>query len=83
MKNLKRIAALSLMAGGIAVAGAGVASASGATGAQATGKATGSPGILSGNVVQLPVDVAANVVGNSVNVLGLGNAAFDNEAANR
>ncbi|MFG3008394.1 chaplin [Streptomyces calvus] len=51
-----------------------------AAGATATGGAYGSPGVVSGNEVQLPVDLPVNVSGNSVNVVGAGNAAVDNES---
>ncbi|MDO0928472.1 chaplin [Streptomyces sp. TG1A-8] len=51
-------------------------------GAHAAGTAAGSPGVLSGNTVQVPVDVPVNVCGNSVNVVGLGNATADNACAN-
>ncbi|MGW4275739.1 chaplin [Streptomyces seoulensis] len=54
-------------------------SADGAT-AQASGK--DSPGVLSGNVVQLPVHVPVNVTGNSVNVVGVGNPATGNTSTN-
>ncbi|MFD8236671.1 chaplin [Streptomyces sp. NPDC059696] len=40
--------------------------------------ATDSPGFLSGNVIQIPVDINANVCGNSINVIGLLNPAFGN-----
>ncbi|MFI9027884.1 chaplin [Streptomyces sp. NPDC053560] len=49
--------------------------------ANAGGKAHGSPGVLSGNVVQVPVDVSANVCGNSINVIGLLNPAAGNGCA--
>ncbi|MGK5534277.1 chaplin [Streptomyces sp. URMC 129] len=78
MNNLKKAAAVTLMAGGIAVAGAGVASAH----AGAAGAAVHSPGIVSGNNVQVPVDVPINVSGNTVNVVGLLNPAFGNGAVN-
>ncbi|MFH9011087.1 chaplin [Streptomyces sp. NPDC017943] len=42
------------------------------------GIATDSPGVLSGNVVQIPIDINANVCGNSINVIGLLNPAFGN-----
>ncbi|MGW1809069.1 chaplin [Streptomyces sp. NPDC002078] len=58
--------------------GAGVASAD----SGAVGTATASPGVLSGNVVQVPVHVPVNVCGNSVNVIGLLNPAFGNTCAN-
>lgn len=52
------------------------------TGASAQGQATGSPGLLSGNNVQAPLDVPVNACGNSVNVVGLLNPAIGNECAN-
>ncbi|MEU6888539.1 chaplin [Streptomyces viridosporus] len=53
-----------------------------AGGATAGSGAQGSPGVVSGNQVQLPVDLPVNVSGNSVNVVGVGNAATDNVSAN-
>lgn len=81
MKNLKKAAAITIAASGLAMAGAGIASAT--DGAHANGEAIGSPGIASGNLVQAPVHVPANVVGNTVNVIGVGNAAFDNAGVNK
>ncbi|MFG1810263.1 chaplin [Streptomyces sp. NPDC049040] len=78
MMNLKKAATITLVAGGLAVAGTGVASAH--SGAQ--GVAAKSPGVASGNLVQVPVHVPVNVSGNSVNVIGLLNPAFGNFAAN-
>ena len=80
MKNLKKAAAVTMVAGGLVAAGAGMASAT--NGAWAGGQAVGSPGVLSGNVVQAPVHVPSNVVGNSVNVVGLLNPAFGNAGLN-
>ncbi|MFD9036322.1 chaplin [Streptomyces sp. NPDC059567] len=80
MKNLKKAAALTMVAGGIVAAGAGVASAHG--GADAHGEALNSPGVASGNLVQVPVHVPVNVSGNTVNVIGLLNPAFANGAVN-
>ncbi|MFE5753694.1 chaplin [Streptomyces massasporeus] len=37
------------------------------------------PGVLSGNVIQIPIDISANVCGNSINVIGLLNPVFGNE----
>ncbi|MFG1665686.1 chaplin [Streptomyces sp. Y7] len=51
-------------------------------GASAEGSGKDSPGVVSGNVVELPVHVPVNVTGNSVNVVGVGNAAVDNESEN-
>ncbi|MFI8893668.1 chaplin [Streptomyces paradoxus] len=43
------------------------------------GVATDSPGVLSGNVIQIPIDINANVCGNTINVIGLLNPAVGNE----
>ncbi|PWI41314.1 chaplin [Streptomyces sp. ICBB 8177] len=51
-------------------------------GAGARGAAEGSPGVLSGNGIQLPVDLPVNVSGNSVNVVGVGNPTFGNTSVN-
>ncbi|MDO0927638.1 chaplin [Streptomyces sp. TG1A-8] len=51
--------------------------------AGAKGVAVGSPGVLSGNVVQAPVHAPINVCGNSVNIIGLLNPAFGSTCVNR
>ncbi|MET9909151.1 chaplin [Streptomyces sp. NPDC006476] len=50
--------------------------------AEAEGAAIGSPGVLSGNVVQIPIHVPVNVCGNTVNVIGLLNPAIGNSCSN-
>ncbi|MEV7201851.1 chaplin [Streptomyces griseoluteus] len=50
--------------------------------AGAEGAAIGSPGVLSGNVVQLPIHIPVNVCGNTVNVIALLNPAFGNACVN-
>jgi hypothetical protein len=75
---MRKGAVLAALAGGIMLFGAGVASAD----AGATGAAIGSPGVLSGNLIQVPVHVPVNACGNSVNVIGLLNPAFGNTCAN-
>ncbi|MFD5629316.1 MULTISPECIES: chaplin [unclassified Streptomyces] len=50
--------------------------------AGAEGAAVGSPGVLSGNVVQVPIHVPVNVCGNSINVIALLNPAFGNTCVN-
>ncbi|MFJ9377020.1 chaplin [Streptomyces sp. NPDC101455] len=47
----------------------------------ADGAAAGSPGVISGNTIQLPVHVPVNVCGNTVNVVGLLNPAAGNACA--
>jgi ChpA-C len=54
----------------------------GGAGAGAVGTAQGSPGVLSGNNVQVPVDIPVNVCGNTVDVVGLLNPATGNNCAN-
>ncbi|WP_030806495.1 chaplin [Streptomyces sp. NRRL S-337] len=51
-------------------------------GANAYGVAAHSPGILSGNNVQVPINIPINICGNSVNILALLNPAFGNKCAN-
>ncbi|MFJ4712615.1 chaplin [Streptomyces sp. NPDC088785] len=80
MKNLKKAAAVTLVAGGLVAAGAGLASAT--DGAHADGKAVKSPGVGSGNLVQVPVHVPVNAVGNTVSVIGALNPAFGNHGFN-
>ncbi|GED86930.1 chaplin [Streptomyces sp. NPDC056112] len=48
----------------------------------ATGTAANSPGVLSGNVIQVPVHVPVNACGNTVNVIALLNPTFGNTCAN-
>ncbi|WP_433455858.1 chaplin [Streptomyces sp. CA-142005] len=50
--------------------------------AGANGSAANSPGVLSGNVIQIPVHVPVNVCGDSVNVLALLNPAFGTACTN-
>ncbi|MEN3583873.1 chaplin [Streptomyces sp. ZYX-F-203] len=53
-----------------------------ASGASAEAITEGSPGVLSGNTVQAPIDVPVNACGNSVNVVGALNPAFGNSCEN-
>ncbi|WEH37689.1 chaplin [Streptomyces sp. AM 4-1-1] len=48
----------------------------------AEGLAAGSPGVLSGNVLQVPVHVPINLCGNTIDVIGLLNPAFGNTCVN-
>ncbi|MFE2536713.1 chaplin [Streptomyces sp. NPDC059371] len=50
--------------------------------ASADGRVTDSPGLISGNGLQLPVDLPVNVSGNSVNAVGVGNPAIGNQSVN-
>jgi LPXTG-motif cell wall-anchored protein len=48
----------------------------------AEGVTKDSPGVLSGNVVQVPVEAPVNVCGNTVNGIAVFNGAFGNSCAN-
>ncbi|MER6439926.1 chaplin [Streptomyces sp. NPDC001185] len=77
--NIAKKAAMAVTVAGIA-AGASAGAAVADSGAHAA--AVQSPGVVSGNIVQLPVHVPVNVVGDSVNVVGLLNPAFGNTGLN-
>ena len=78
MQNIKRSALLVTVTAGLVVGGAGAAMAS----STATGAANNSPGVLSGNLIQVPVHVPVNACGNTVDVIGLLNPAFGNHCEN-
>ncbi|MFJ6370242.1 chaplin [Streptomyces virginiae] len=78
MSRVLKKAALVLAAGAVVVGGASVASAD----AGAQGAAIGSPGVLSGNLIQVPIHIPVNACGNSVSVIGLLNPAFGNTCVN-
>ncbi|MEU7639116.1 MULTISPECIES: chaplin [unclassified Streptomyces] len=72
----------------VAVVAAGTLMAVGAAapafaGAHAKGGAKHSPGVLSGNVIQMPVSVPINVCGNTVDIVGILSPAFGNRCINR
>nr|WP_247198746.1 chaplin [Streptomyces sp. LBUM 1477] len=73
-KGLMTMAAAS----GVLAAAGGAAHAD----AGAQGSATHSPGVLSGNTVQAPVESEVNVCGNTVSVVGLLNPAAGNKCSN-
>ncbi|AXG77149.1 chaplin [Streptomyces paludis] len=81
MKIAKKAALVVVTAGLAAGASAGAAFAT-TGGAHADGKAEHSPGVASGNVVQVPVHIPVNLTGNTINVIGLLNPAFGNESTN-
>ena len=76
--NIKKIAALTAATSGLVVAGAGIAMADTA----ADGYAQHSPGVLSGNNVQVPVHIPVNACGDTLSIIGLFNPAFDNNCSN-
>ncbi|WP_327722496.1 chaplin [Streptomyces sp. NBC_00490] len=75
MKKTAAVVAGAIMALGMA------APAFADAGAEAA--AVHSPGVLSGNVVQVPIHIPVNVCGNTVNVIALLNPAFGNTCINK
>ncbi|MFD5817195.1 chaplin [Streptomyces sp. NPDC127038] len=78
MSRIAKAAAVVVGTGAVALSGAGMAMAD----AGAQGGAVGSPGVLSGNVIQAPVNIPVNVCGNTIDVVGLLNPAFGNTCVN-
>ncbi|GGZ78487.1 chaplin [Streptomyces echinoruber] len=78
MSRIAKAAAVALGTGAVVLSGAGLASAD----ANAGAAAVGSPGVLSGNVVQVPINVPINLCGNTVDALALLNPAFGNTCVN-
>lgn len=75
---IKKVVAVAAVTGGLALAGAGAAAADDG----AVGVAKGSPGVLSGNNIQVPIKVPVNLCGNTINIIGLLNPAFGNTCVN-
>ncbi|MEU9344444.1 chaplin [Streptomyces sp. NPDC048278] len=74
--RIRSLAVTGAVAAALALGGSTAAFAD--NGAEATGSATNSPGVLSGDVIQIPVDVPITVCGDSINVIGLLNPAMGN-----
>ncbi|CAG6394660.1 chaplin [Streptomyces cocklensis] len=75
---IKKVVAAAVATGGLVLAGAGMAAAD--SGAQ--GAAVQSPGVLSGNVVEVPVHIPVNLCGDTVDVIGLLNPVFGSACVN-
>ncbi|MFD5318846.1 chaplin [Streptomyces sp. NPDC127098] len=75
---IKKVVATAAAASGLALAGAGVATAADADAAAA---ALGSPGVISGNNIQVPINVPIQVCGNTIDIIALLNPAFGNFCA--
>ncbi|MGW7262994.1 chaplin [Streptomyces sp. NPDC054842] len=79
MSRIAKAATVALGTGAVVLSGAGLATADAGAGAAAAN----SPGVLSGNVLQVPVHVPINLCGNTVDVIGLLNPAFGNSCVNK
>ncbi|MGW5781990.1 chaplin [Streptomyces sp. NPDC003863] len=78
MIRVRRGLAVAVAAGAVVMGGAAMASAD----AGAQGVAAHSPGVGSGNLVQVPVHIPVNACGNTVSVIGLLNPTFGNTCVN-
>ncbi|MFE3991977.1 chaplin [Streptomyces goshikiensis] len=78
MVRVRRGLAVALAAGAVVGGGASMAAAD----AGAQGVAAGSPGVGSGNQIQVPVHIPVNACGNTVSVIGLLNPSFGNTCVN-
>ncbi|WP_405730837.1 chaplin [Streptomyces sp. NBC_01537] len=84
MKRLSKAAVLTVAAGAavLGTAGGAVAHDGHGHGSSADAIAAGSPGVVSGNVIQVPIHVPINLCGNTVNGLALLNPAIGNTCVN-
>lgn len=78
MSRIAKGLVLTSAAAAAVAGGAGIAAAD----SGANGVAAHSPGVISGNVIQVPLHVPVNVCGNTINVIGLLNPAFGNTCVN-
>ncbi|MEW2295701.1 chaplin [Streptomyces sp. NPDC006743] len=78
MSRIAKGLVLTSAAAAAVAGGAGIAAAD----SGANGVAAHSPGVISGNVIQVPIHVPVNVCGNTINVIGLLNPAFGNTCVN-
>ncbi|MCX4775751.1 chaplin [Streptomyces sp. NBC_01264] len=78
MSRVLKTAALALASGALLVGGTSAASAD----AGAQGIAAYSPGVGSGNLIQIPIHIPINACGNSISVIGLLNSSFGNTCVN-
>ncbi|MFE5032755.1 chaplin [Streptomyces sp. NPDC056683] len=78
MSRIAKAAVVALGTGAVVIGGAGLALAD----AGANGEAVSSPGVVSGNVIEVPVNIPVNVCGDTVDVIGLLNPAFGGACGN-
>ena len=79
MSRIAKAAVVTLGTSAVVLSGAGLAAAD----AGAEAKAVGSPGVLSGNIIQVPVSIPVNLCGNTINEGGLLNPTFGNVCVNK
>ncbi|MFD3735200.1 chaplin [Streptomyces sp. NPDC058632] len=82
MSRIAKVGAVALGTGAVMLGGAVVLGGAGVAAADADAMAARSPGVVSGNVVQVPVHAPVNVCGNTVGVIGLLDPAAGNHCVN-
>ncbi|MFI9238413.1 chaplin [Streptomyces sp. NPDC053079] len=78
---MSRIARAAVVTAAVGATLAGVAGGAVAD-SGAKGVAAGSPGVISGNVIQIPIHIPINLCGNTIDIVGLLNAASGNVCIN-
>lgn len=81
--RIRVLAATGALATALVLGGSTAAFAGDGGGAEAHGAAIGSPGLLSGNVVQFPIDIPINVCGNTFGPAALLSPATGNICVNK
>ncbi|KAB7845447.1 chaplin [Streptomyces mobaraensis NBRC 13819 = DSM 40847] len=74
MSRIAKAVLMTAAAGAVAAGASGVAVAD----SNANGAAVGSPGVISGNTIQVPIHVPINLCGNSIDIIALLNPTFGN-----
>ncbi|MFJ9864172.1 chaplin [Streptomyces sp. NPDC101165] len=77
--RIRSFATTAVLAGALALTGT---TAAHAADPNPVGVATDSPGVLSGNVIQIPLDLDANLCGDTIDIIGLLNPALANTCTN-
>ncbi|MGI5356565.1 chaplin [Streptomyces sp. CA-252508] len=78
MSRIAKAAAVIVGTGAVALSGTGMAVAD----ARSDAAAVESPGVISGNAVQVPIHIPINLCGNTIDIIGLLNPAFGNQCVN-
>ncbi|MER5786335.1 chaplin [Streptomyces mobaraensis] len=74
MSRIAKAVLMTAAAGAVAAGASGVAVAD----SNANGAAVGSPGVISGNTIQVPIHLPINLCGNSIDIIALLNPTFGN-----
>ncbi|WP_171166146.1 chaplin [Streptomyces sp. I05A-00742] len=78
---MSRIAKAAVLTATVGAAIAGV-SGTAIADSNAKGAAVGSPGVISGNVIQIPIHLPINICGNTIDIVGLLNPTSGNVCVN-